>query len=552
MVGLELGRVICVHSKLYKGIKKLELIINNPYRVLGIQSTASRKEQVKRVNDLAMLAEMGKSKAYPLDLSDIFPINRSPENIKEAERKLENDESKLLYSCFWFLTHDSVDELALECLSKGDIDKAYVIWSQQIEKSESPKFSWKLNRSVVSFFRMRSYGFDSEILANILEDIGYVIDDHFDELKNKIWGSNPPKVNNLQIWKKVVDNLLNYIDSLLDSPYGQYKLEVVNEFWSFPQEAKDYLEAKLFTPCIELIEEKVQYSENVLSQKKTQDFKKNINALKQLETLIHELAEYSENYKVQSIINEYAEELRKCSIFAYNEMDDVNVAKELIEYAIELPMSSQVKDDIEKNRIQLKNVIQERENENLYATILSKLKVEITSLADAEQSVAFYKRELAKFQDKDEAYIQISSLCVNVVLGYLIDVFNQVREDFSKNKDFNKLYTVAKKVKDITHSLKKFTVEPEIAERLDKNWRVINSEYDDIAELKRKIDNGEFKLNAQSNDEVVAGTLGRMAEAWGWNANFLRLIYGIGALVTYIWPAVILYVILCFVFPKKG
>ncbi len=233
-------------------------------------------------------------------------------------------------------------------------------------------------------------------------------------------------------------------------------------------------------------------------------------------------------------------------------MDDVSLAKELIEYAIELPMSSQVNDDIEENRIQLKNAIQERENEKRYSTILSKLKVEITSLVDAEQSVVFYKRELAKFQDKDEAYIQISSLCVSVVLGYLIDVFNQVREDFPKNKDFNKLYTVANKVKDITHSLKKFTVEPEIAERLDKNWRVINSEYDDIAELKRKIDNGEFKLNAQSNDQVVAGTLGRMAEAWGWNANFLRLIYGIGALVTYIWPAVILYIILCFVFPKKG
>ena len=530
----------------------MELIINNPYRVLGADATISRKNLVKRISDLEMLAEIGKEKNYPLDLSNIVAFNRTLESIKEAERRLESDDSKLLYGFFWFLTCDSVDELALDCLARGEIDKAYVIWSQQIEKSESPKFSWKLNRSVVSFFRMRSYGFDSEILANILEDIGYVIDDHFDELKNKIWGSNPPKVNNLQIWKKVVDNLLNYIDSLLDSPYGQYKLEVVNEFWSFPQEAKDYLEAKLFTPCIELIEEKVQYSENVLSQKKTQDFKKNINALKQLETLIHELAEYSENYKVQSIINEYAEELRKCSIFAYNEMDDVNVAKELIEYAIELPMSSQVKDDIEKNRIQLKNVIQERENENLYATILSKLKVEITSLADAEQSVAFYKRELAKFQDKDEAYIQISSLCVNVVLGYLIDVFNQVREDFSKNKDFNKLYTVAKKVKDITHSLKKFTVEPEIAERLDKNWTVINSEYNNIAELKRKIDNGELKLNAQSNDEVVAGALGRMAEAWGWNVNFLRTIYSIGALVTYIWPAVILYVILCVVFPKKG
>jgi phage shock protein PspC (stress-responsive transcriptional regulator) len=268
------------------------------------------------------------------------------------------------------------------------------------------------------------------------------------------------------------------------------------------------------------------------------------------------LAEYSDNYKVQSIINEYVEEVRKCSIFAYNEIDDIDLARLFIGFAEELaavlPVSTQIKDSIEESRTQFHTAIQNKENENFYTTIFNHLKIDIASLSDAEKSVSFYKRELAKIQNKDATYIQTSSICVNVVLEYLIDVFNQVREEFPKNKDFNKLYTTAKKVKDITHSLKKFTVEPEVAERLNKNWRVIDSEYDDIAELKRKIDNGEFKLNTQSNDEVVAGTLGRMAEAWGWNANFLRAIYGVGALVTYIWPAVILYVILCFVFPKKG
>ena len=525
----------------------MELIINNPYRVLGADATISRKELVKRISDLEMFAELGKEKKYPLDLSNIVAFNRTLESIKEAERRLENDESKLLYGFFWFLTCDSVDELALDCLSRGDLDKAYLIWSQQIEKSENPKFSWKLNRSVVSFFRMENDGFDEETLA-----IGYVIDDHFDELKNKIWGSNVPKVNNIEIWKKVVDNLLNYLDSLLDLPYGQYKLEVVNEFWSFPQEAKDYLEAKLFTPCIKLIEERIQYSENLRNQKITQDFKVNTKSLSQHESLIHELAEHSDNYKVQSIINEYAEEVRKCSIFAYNEIDDINLASNLIQFADALPVSSQVKDSIEENKTQLQAAIQNKENENLYTTIFNHLKIGISSLSDAEKSVSLYKRELAKIQNKDAAYIQTSSICVNVVLEYLIDVFNQVREDFPSNKDFNKLYTTAKKVKDITHSLKTFNVEPQIAERLNKNWTVINSEYNNIAELKRKIDNGELKLNAQSNDEVVAGALGRMAEAWGWNVNFLRTIYSIGALVTYIWPAVILYVILCVVFPKKG
>ena len=534
----------------------MELIINNPYRVLGADATISRKELVKRISDLEMFAELGKEKKYPLDLSNIVAFNRTLESIKEAERRLENDESKLLYGFFWFLTCDSVDELALDCLSRGDLDKAYLIWSQQIEKSESPKFSWKLNRSVVSFFRMESDGFDKETLATILEDIGYVIDDHFDEIKNKIWGSNVPKVNNIQIWKKVVDNLLNYIDSLLDSPYGQYKLEVVNEFWSFPQEAKDYLESKLFTPCIEIIEESIQYSENLRNQKITQEFKSNTKNLSQHESLIYELAEHSDKYKVQSIINEYVEEVRKCSIFAYNEIDDINLASCFINFAEELaavlPISTQIKDSIEESRTQFHTAIQNKENENFYTTIFNHLKIDIASLSGAEKSVSLYKIELAKIKNKDAAYIQTSSICVNVVLEYLIDVFNQVREEYPSNKDFNKLYTTAKKVKDITQSLKTFTVEPQMAERLNKNWTVINSEYNNIAELKRKIDNGELKLNAQSNDEVVAGALGRMADAWGWNVNFLRTIYSIGALVTYIWPAVILYVILCVVFPKKG
>jgi hypothetical protein len=50
----------------------LDLIINNPYRVLGIEVTASRKELVKRVSDLEMFAEIGKVKAYSLDLSDVL------------------------------------------------------------------------------------------------------------------------------------------------------------------------------------------------------------------------------------------------------------------------------------------------------------------------------------------------------------------------------------------------------------------------------------------------------------------------------------------------
>ena len=159
---------------------------------------------------------------------------------------------------------------------------------------------------------------------------------------------------------------------------------------------------------------------------------------------------------------------------------------------------------------------------------------------------------MAKIQVKDGGYIEVSSVCVNVILNYLIDAFNQTREEFGENKDFDKLYTTAKKVRQIAQSLTTFTVEAKIKDRLNKNLSAINAEFEMMVEVKRKIENGEYKVTQKSDDTVVAGTLARTAEAWGWNVSFLRLVFAIGALVTYVWPAVILYIILSLVFNKKG
>ena len=76
------------------GILALELVINNPYRILGVDATVSRKNLTKRINDLEMFTELGKIKTYPLDLSNISSVKRSLDDVKEAARNLESDENK--------------------------------------------------------------------------------------------------------------------------------------------------------------------------------------------------------------------------------------------------------------------------------------------------------------------------------------------------------------------------------------------------------------------------------------------------------------------------
>lgn len=56
----------------------MELVLNNPFRVLGLQATASTRDITKRVSDLETFAELGKSKVYPHDFPSRVVKNPLP------------------------------------------------------------------------------------------------------------------------------------------------------------------------------------------------------------------------------------------------------------------------------------------------------------------------------------------------------------------------------------------------------------------------------------------------------------------------------------------
>jgi hypothetical protein len=115
----------------------MNLINNNPYRILALPLTASEREIAKQINTLSTYAEMGKSKSFDTDFQFLNPVFRTPYEIEEAKKQLEQSESKLLYSLFWFWKNNSVDELALEILKEGNTSKAIEIWEKSVFASKN-------------------------------------------------------------------------------------------------------------------------------------------------------------------------------------------------------------------------------------------------------------------------------------------------------------------------------------------------------------------------------------------------------------------------------
>lgn len=110
----------------------MSLINYNPFRILGLPITASEREIAKQINTLATYAEMGKTKSFDADLPFLPAVERTPEVIEESKKKIEQSESKLLHSLFWFWKNNSADELALELLKEGNTAKAIEIWEKSV------------------------------------------------------------------------------------------------------------------------------------------------------------------------------------------------------------------------------------------------------------------------------------------------------------------------------------------------------------------------------------------------------------------------------------
>ena len=547
----------------------MQFVINNPYRILGLTANASSREVAKRVADLETFAEFGKIKKYPLDLVEILPLTRTVDTIQQAAKDIENDTDKLLYAFFWFAKVDSVDELAIECIENNQVQKAFEIWDQQISKNENDaKFSWRLNRAVISLFWCQGSNFDTDNFESALKDLGYLTDDHFQDVQRFVFGESNLKIDIEQVNRKIIDETLKFVSNLEEQPYGAYSIGLLHEFWTFSTSAQNYVQTKLFAPCINQIETAIQKSQQLRDAENSNSINQ-YNGLKEVEDLIYEIDEFSENYKIQSVINEYANEVRRCSLYAYNQIDNRDLAYELISWAEALPSYGQVAQDIEKNKEELIDLIENDKFEEIYATITDYIKRDLHSIDDARKVLNVFKIELAKVDVHNEMYYTVSSYCVTKILNYLIDEFNEASDRLERDKNLEGFYRVAVSVRDVMAQLRNFEKSSEVKERLENNYQSISSQANEvhsILETVKRNGTSNYSNNNSSypsaykepgfyksdKDIVFSGALGGLAELWGWNAGFLRILFVVVSVFTSIWPGVIAYIVLNMIMPKRN
>ena len=104
----------------------MNLIEQNPYRILGVKANASLSDRKQQSNLIAQYLKIGQSAKLDFDITPpLNALTRTKELIELQGSRIHSTEDKILHSLFWFVEANGIDKIALKHLTGSkDIDKA--------------------------------------------------------------------------------------------------------------------------------------------------------------------------------------------------------------------------------------------------------------------------------------------------------------------------------------------------------------------------------------------------------------------------------------------
>lgn len=520
-------------------LKRVDKVFNNPYRVLGLVSPITSKELAKRTSDLETFIDFGKVKEYSLDMNATnSTLIRTVESVKDAARSIESDSDKVFNALFWFYQYDSVDEIAFEAIKSNNYIKAYDLWDSRISSSTQPKFSWLINANVLSFFDMESSGFSYDTFYSVIERYMSIAYD-LEKIKDDLLQSNKNTVDKITIGQKLIDSLIEYATRSDEGFLNGNSLELLNAFSGYEDVLEDYAKSKIINPYTNEIEDVIKEVEQGLDEENSWAIYGLVEKLKDKEFVIRELDLYCSDYKIQRLVNDYAETAKRCSVFAHNIIEETDFAKEIIDWASELPAYGETKNDILDNQNKLNEIMEDASISKTFSKVVECLDKDIYSYADAQWLLSEMLRELkavhVQGHKEEEVYRSLAGACVFKLLNKILEIYKDTFDSFKDYPDIDKLNTTIIECHSLISRIQRefmyIDIETEAQEYINKAYTHISEEKSDIQQFSQNIKKKKYVPAVDSEKKpLIGGVLYGVSNITGINLGYLRVGYVIATL----------------------
>lgn len=291
------------------GKEHLDIVENNPFRILGVSSNASAKEITGNSTKIKRFSAAGKKVAFPTDFEEqLGTVDRSPESIEAALSKINLQDDKFKYSLFWFVKMCEEDGRALELLSEDKIDD-YVDFC--FDDANYDRFSIKYNLAISSLIRekWRLSEYASDIL-NIFRN-----DEYRKAFISSVCGDTASYSSD-EISRTIVDTLLQECDA--QQLYLYYN-DAYNQTW-----AANYVKDKVIGSYISLITEEISTAKAIACNDSEANLKAANKLISKTKKALQQAKEFlpDNDPQFEMISDSLAKQILQSGINYYNSTDD--------------------------------------------------------------------------------------------------------------------------------------------------------------------------------------------------------------------------------------
>lgn len=399
--------------------RMLDIITYNPFRVLGVYSSAKQAEILKNANKMKAYLNVGKEVSFPTDMNYLFSqINRTTESVANAQTDINLPIDRIRYALFWFCSASPVDEVALNNLVAENSAKAIEIF----EKKSS--FASILNLAVLSIAQ-KQYSSAASLYALLIRTPEYrskllatVCDETF-------------KISENELMHVVIDELLK-----VEKP-----LKLVGAFTDAGDKA--YVSEKALSEPIAIITFEINKAKSVSGTDADASLRAGKVLIRNTKAALSTIKSLvgTSHPQYQSIADNLAKQILQCGINYFNNSDDdddVEKALEIQQYAFNIAIGRIIKDRCKQNV----DILLKKKDQAAYEKDLAAIAVELQSFQSATPSISRARMlvnnckphlEVIKSNlgSNDEFYLKISSVVANNALGMLVSVVNDAQSSSS-------------------------------------------------------------------------------------------------------------------------
>lgn len=397
----------------------MNILRNNPYRLLGVYSNSPTKERLANHNRMKAFLKVGKPVSFPLDLPQhLSAIQRTEASVMDAEARLTLPKDQLLYAQFWFMKATHLDEVAFNHLFAGEIDKAEEIW----QKKDTP--SSLQNRIVCTLMReeyRRAITCAETLYGNPLYSNQFV---------SAILGTDGNA--------DVASLAFRFLDVLCDEAGANQLLPfITDDAW------KSHVEEKAVKPLVDSIQDAIA----IAKKSKGKGAEARLNAGEALRENTRSAFQQLKGFlsatdlQYQMIADKLGLEILQCGIDYYNgseEPEAAHKAMSLQKYAQSIVVGQMAKDRCEENVDILQKIIEAlppsevlaedcaiKEELRKYCKLPDEICYAVTLLNKTKPHLQAIKNKLGS---NNKYYLKISTQIVSNALHNLIEEVNAAQK----------------------------------------------------------------------------------------------------------------------------